>query len=320
MDRPIVYRGQVPFETDVMSAARYAYEALGLAMADLIGEATAVARLACGPTSPASLSVQVGPGSIYKFTSLDATAYGALAGTGGLPADTNVDHQIMKQGLLRDTQTFALTAPVTSGQSVVWLIEAQFQEADDAATPEQFWNPANPNAPLSETEAPFRRDICALQVKQGTPATTGTQTCPAADAGWVQVWAVTIAHGATTITAGNIAAAPSAPFISVGGGGGGGGATNWATITANYTASASDKLIADVSLATPYTIKMPTAPVADSSTVQVMGNFSTTNVTIDGNGHSWDLGPILGIQATFVLNKDSVGFTGVFDGTHWRIR
>jgi len=316
MDRPIMYRGQVPFETDPMSVARYAYEALGLAMADIIGTGTAVARLACIPTSPASLSVKVGPGSIYKLSALDATAYGALLGTGGLAADTNTDHQIMKQGLLRDTQTFALTPPVTTGQSVVYLIEAQFQEADDAPVSEQFWNPANPNAPINNPEPPNRRDICALQVKAGTPATTGTQAAPTADAGWVPVWAITVAFGATTITAGQIAAAAGAPFVSVGGGGGGAVTTNWTTVAGTYTASNGDKLIADVTAGT-FTVSLPSAPVADSTTVRIKGNFAATNLTISGNGHNFNAGA-LGLLTTYVLNKDGVDVLLVYDGTNWR--
>lgn len=317
MDRPQIFRGQVPFETDLLSANRLAMEALGLFAADVLGQATVVSRLACTPTSPASMSVKVGPGSIYKLSSLEATAMGQLLGTGGLAADTNADHQIMKQGLLRDTQTFAMTAPVTSGQSVVYLIEAQFQETDDATIPTQFYNTANPNAPITSNASPFRRDICALQVKAGTPATTGSQVCPAADAGWVPVWAVTIAFGATAIVAGNIAAAPSAPFVSIGSGGGGSPVTNWTTVTSSYIAVNGDKLVADVSGGT-FTITLPAAPVADVTAVRIKGNFATTNLTVNPNGHQYDFGSA-GLSSTLTLNKDSIDTTILFDGVHWRI-
>jgi hypothetical protein len=42
-----------------------------------------------------------------------------------------------------------------------------------------------------------------LQVKAGIAATTGTQTTPAADAGWTGLFVVTVANDATTITSGS---------------------------------------------------------------------------------------------------------------------
>ena len=64
---------------------------------------------------PASLSVNVGPGSIMSVGNIDAAAYSTL------PADTR---SVVKQGLALDTTNFPLAAPATVGQSVVYLIEA----------------------------------------------------------------------------------------------------------------------------------------------------------------------------------------------------
>lgn len=315
MDREQFYRAEVLFEDALLMGDRLSMEALGLLIQDIIGSATQVAGLACIPTTPASLAVKVGPGRIYKQSTLEASPIGVRVATGGLTADTATDHMIMKQGLLRDTQTFNITPPVTVGQSQVFLIEAQFQEADDAAVATQIYNSANPNAPTTENLSPARRCICALQMKPGTAATTGTQSAPSADAGWVPVWAITVAHSDTSIAGGAIVQAAGAPVVTIGSGPGT-GTTLWTTVNSAYTATAGDKLIGDTSGGA-FTVTLPAAPVADSSTVRVKGNFATNNLTLAGNGHNFDLGA-LGTPSTFVLNADNVDVMLVFDGTRWR--
>jgi hypothetical protein len=212
-----------------------------------------------------------------------------------------------------------MTAPVTTGQSVVYLVQGRFVESDDAPVTTQFFNPANPNASIQNPAVPYRRCVAQVALKAGTPATTGTQVCPAADAGWIPLWAVTIAFGQTSITSGNIAAAPSAPAISVsgGGGGGGGGTTNWQTVSTTYTAVNGDKLIADTTGGA-FTLSLPSAPVSDSTTVRIKGNFATNNLTVAGNGHNFNAGAF-GTSSTYVLNADAVDVLMVFDGTAWRI-
>lgn len=214
MDRRKVYRSQLPYEIDVLASQQFAYEALGLAMLDILGSATIAGGFACAPTSPASLSVKVGPGRLYLLSVMDTAALGQIGGIGGLAADTNSDHSIIKQGILRDTQTFTITPPGTAGQSQVFLVQAQFLEADDAVTPTQFYDTDAPSSPISTPVSPYRRDKAVVTVKAGTAATTGTQTQPAPDAGNVALWAITVANGASTITAGNIAAASGSSFIS----------------------------------------------------------------------------------------------------------
>ena len=44
-----------------------------------LGSNTVVDGLSCSPSTPASLTVIVGPGSITQLASVDATAYGSLA-------------------------------------------------------------------------------------------------------------------------------------------------------------------------------------------------------------------------------------------------
>jgi hypothetical protein len=238
MDRAQIYRGELPYETDFLQGHQWNMEALGLWIQDVLGgTSTQVAGFACTATAPASLNVKVGPGRIYKLAALEATDLGKLLGTGGLSADTATDHQIMKQALLRDTQTFAIVPPGTAGQSQCYLIQAQFQEADDAGVDKQFYNSSNPNASITENVSPARRLKANVGTKAGTAATTGSQSPPAADAGWTPLWVVTVANGATTITGANIAAAAGAPFVAVGSSGGS-VSSSWTTVSSNYTATA----------------------------------------------------------------------------------
>jgi hypothetical protein len=316
MDRRTVYPDQIPFETDILSIERYVYEALGLFALDVAGSATVVSRLACAPTVPGSLNVLVGPGSIYTLKHLDDTAWGGLAGDGGLLADVLADHQILKQGLLRDTQMFACPAPVTAGQTVRYLIEAQFQEADSAGVTSQFYNTANPNAPITNDVSPDRLNKCVLQLKTGAPAATGSETTPATDAGWVPVWVISVTYGITAVTAGMITRHPSAPLLgTVGGGGGGGGSglTPWTVVTATgHTFAAGERVLFDMTGGA-YSATLPAAPaVGDEIWGKVNG--ATNNLTLNRNGKT-----IAGVAANLVLDKDNVTFHLVYDGGTWRV-
>ncbi|MFT2657980.1 phage tail protein, partial [Escherichia coli] len=67
MDRQIVYNGQLPLETDVLHTNLYAMIAIGRLCADILGTSTVVSGLACTPTSPASMAVNIGAGAIYSL-------------------------------------------------------------------------------------------------------------------------------------------------------------------------------------------------------------------------------------------------------------
>jgi hypothetical protein len=224
MDRQQVYALAIPYETDFLAAQRFTQEGLGLLALDLLGAGPVAAGLACTPTSPASLAVMIGPGRLYQLTFLDAAAYGQIAGgnpAGGLTADTDPSHQVLKQGLLRDPVTLSCPAPQTGGATVNYLIEAQFQEADIDPSVLQFFNTQNPSTPLAgPPNSPgamlptVRACTCILQVKAGTPVIAGTPATPIADAGWVGLYAVTVANGQTAITAANISVVSGAPFLT----------------------------------------------------------------------------------------------------------
>ena len=114
MDRNIVYPGAIPLDTDLLTINRNALIALGYLVQATLGSNTVVDGLACAPTSPASMTVTVGPGSITTLTTIDPLAYGSL------PAD-NTD-PLVKMGINTTATSFTLTAPTSSGDAIAYLI------------------------------------------------------------------------------------------------------------------------------------------------------------------------------------------------------
>ena len=211
MDRNIVYPGAIPLDTDILTINRNTLIALGYLVQATLGSNTVVDGLACAPTSPASMSVTVGPGSITTLTTIDPLAYGAL------PAD-NTD-PLVKMGINTTPTSFTLTAPTSSGESIAYLIEASFLESDTDPVILPYYNAANPAQPYSgpsnsgAAQNTARIERVQLQVKSGAPAPTGTQATPPVDSGWFGLYVITVAYGATSITAANIETLPTAPFI-----------------------------------------------------------------------------------------------------------
>ena len=178
----------------------------------ILGDGPYLNQLACTPTAPASLQVQVAPGQVYQLVNMDATAYSSIA------ADTT--HQILKQGLLMDAVTLSCPAPGAAGQSINYLIEVGYLDTDGGSTVLPYYNSANPavaeNGPnnTGTSQNTIRQGVCSVLVKAGTSAATGTQSTPAADAGYTGAYVVTVANGQTTIIAGNITTVTTAPFIT----------------------------------------------------------------------------------------------------------
>jgi len=207
-----VYVGQIPQDVDQLKQNKNVMIGLGYALQAILGTGTLVDGLACNPTAPASLAVTVGPGSIYSLQNVDGTAYGSLA------ADTT--DPIVKQGIIMSTQTFNCPAPSTSGFSIVYLVEATYEDVDGGSTVLPYYNASNPsqayNGPnnTGTSQNTVRQGVCNIQVKTGIAATTGTQVTPTPDAGYTGLYAITVANGQTTITSANIAPLSTAPFIS----------------------------------------------------------------------------------------------------------
>jgi len=211
MDRQIVYPASIPLDTDFLSLNRNTLVAIGALAQATFGRTVVADGLACLPTSPASLIVTVGAGSITQFGAVDTLSYGSL------PADT-VD-QIVKMGTTLSATSFTLTPPTSSGQSIVYLIEASFVESDGTPVVLPYVNAADPAMPYSGpansgvAQNTQRLERAQLQLKTGAAANTGTQTAPPVDAGWAGLYLITVNYGQTAITAGSIAVYPGSPFI-----------------------------------------------------------------------------------------------------------
>lgn len=212
MDRLIVHPGAIPLDTDILSIQRNAMIAIGALAQATLGTSTVVDGLACTATSPAGMTVDIAPGSILSLANVDATDFGSLV------ADTT--DPLVKMGVnIAKWNTGALAAPGTTGQSINYLVEATFQEADGTAVVLPYYNPTDPSMPYSgpsnsgTAQNTIRAQKVELQVKAGTAATTGSQTTPAVDSGWVGLWVITVAYAQSSITSASIAQYAGAPFI-----------------------------------------------------------------------------------------------------------
>ncbi|OYV29870.1 MAG: hypothetical protein B7Z81_14770, partial [Acidocella sp. 20-61-6] len=206
MDRNIVYPGSIPLDTDILYPNRNSMVGIAALTAATLGSAIVVDGLACTPTSPASLTVNVGPGSITQLSPLDATGYGSLA--------ADVAGQIVKTGINLKATGFSLTAPANSGQAINYLIEAAFSEVDSNAVVLPYVNAANPGLPYSgpdnagTAQNTQRIQRVQLQLKPGIAAPAGVQTTPLVDTGWVGLYVITVNYGQSVITSAQISVAP----------------------------------------------------------------------------------------------------------------
>lgn len=204
MDRQITYPTAEVLDTDILLTNKNAMIGLGYLAQAVLGSTTVVDGLACSATTPASMGVNVATGSIYSLAQIDATAYGSVN------ADTV--NQIVKQGIAIGTSNFNCPAPGTAGQSVVYLVQARYQDVDGGSTNLPFVS-ATDGSVTYTMENTVRQGKCVLSLKTGTAAASGSQVTPTPDAGYVGLWAITVANGAATITGANIAQYPGAPFL-----------------------------------------------------------------------------------------------------------
>jgi hypothetical protein len=212
MDRNIVYPGAIPLDSDILTLNRNTMVALGYLAQMVLGSNTVVDGLVCSPTSPASLSVTVCPGSITQLSVVDTLAYGSLA------ADST--DQLIKMGINLASTAFTITPPTTSGQATNFLIQAALQEADGSPVVLPYYNASNPSQPYSGptnsgvAQNTMRTQRVQLELKAGAPANAGTQATPAVDNGWVGLYVITASYGQTTVTMTSITVASGAPFLS----------------------------------------------------------------------------------------------------------
>jgi hypothetical protein len=211
MDRNIVYPGSIPLDTDLLSVNRNAMIALGFLAQAVLGTNTTADGLACQPTSPASMKIVVGTGSITQIGPIDILDYGSIA--------ANLTDPVLKMGINTTPTSFNLTAPLSVGQSISYLIEAAFLESDSNPVVLPYYNASNPAQAFSgpsNTGSPqntLRTQRVQLQLKAGAPANSGSQVTPAADSGWVGLYQIVVLFGQTQVTAANIGVVPTAPFL-----------------------------------------------------------------------------------------------------------
>lgn len=211
MDRNIVYPGSIPLDTDLLSVNKNTMIGLGFLAQAVLGTNTVADGLACQPTSPASMNVAIGPGSITQLGPIDILAYGSI------PADPT--DLVMKMGINIGSTTFGLIAPSSVGQSVNYLVEASLQEADANPVVLPYYNASNPAQSFSgpansgTAQNTVRTQRVQLQLKPGLAANTGSQTTPAADSGWIGLYQISVSYGQTQIGQANISLIPTAPFL-----------------------------------------------------------------------------------------------------------
>ncbi|PPQ34334.1 glycine-rich domain-containing protein [Rhodopila globiformis] len=214
MDRTIVYPGAIPLDTDLLSINKNTMIGLGFLAQAVLGTNTVVDGLACQPTTPASMSVTIGGGSITQLAFIDSQAYGSI------PADTSA--AIIKMGINPWPTTLTLTAPSSVGQSIAYLVQAAFQEQDDNPVVLPYYNASNPAQSFSgpsnsgAAQNTLRAQTLVVQLKAGIPANSGSQITPTADAGWIGLYQIVVAYGQTEIDGGNgqISVVPTAPFLT----------------------------------------------------------------------------------------------------------
>lgn len=211
MDRTIVTPSSLVQDTDILALNKNMMLSVGRLATDMLGVGTSIGGAACTPGT--GLTVSVAPGGIYSYQNVDNTAYGSL------PADTA--HQTLKQGALFNAVTLACPAPTGAGQSINYLIEGQFQEADVNPVVVPYYNSANPIQPFQGPgnnglpQNTLRQGLFVVQVKAGVAAATGSQVTPTVDGGWTVMYVVTVDFGESSLTVGDIVVATGAPFIGV---------------------------------------------------------------------------------------------------------
>ncbi|MFZ4221532.1 hypothetical protein ACEV6Q_27385, partial [Enterobacter ludwigii] len=132
-------------------------------------------------------------------------------------------HSILKQGLLVDTITLPLQAPSTNGLSQNYLIQVAYEDSDTENTVLPYYNASNPtqawHGPNNSgtAQGTVRSGKCIVKAKAGIAATSGTQTTPGPDSGYIGAFVVTVTAGQTELTSANIIMVPGAPFLPAGG-------------------------------------------------------------------------------------------------------
>jgi hypothetical protein len=221
MDRTLVYAGQVPRALDNLQLGRFAMVGLAKLAEAVLGTSTVVPAGAFSVTPGGGLNIAVSPGQVYQLQNIEPTTQSAL----------NVDgHQVLKQGVALDAQTLTLAPPNAVGYAQNYLIQVAYADLPSGSTVLSFQNPTPVLDPSTNTykyvtypgpggngaqSYTILQGGVSVIAKPGTAASSGSQTTPPPDAGYVGLFVVTLPYGATSISSGNISGYAGAPFIPV---------------------------------------------------------------------------------------------------------
>lgn len=306
MDRQFVYDDSIGQVGDVLWTNKNTMIALGYALEGAFGSGTSVQGLACTPTGPASMIVNIARGAISIISTVDPTAYGDLG------TDT---HVLVKQGLSLATVPLTLVAPSTSGFSQVFLVQVAYTDTDGGSQVLSYYNSLNPSSPYAgpgnagTSNFTVRKGVCNVGLKAGTAATTGTQTTPAPDAGFIGLYAITVANAQTTITSPNIVQLTTSPFFP--------------TLPQVPTAVQNNQWIAGTAggSVNAYTLTTFPPPPALVAGQEILVNFTTPNTSLTPTLNRDGLGVknIIKLNGTALSSADLAGWLSlIYDGTSWR--
>ncbi|NIE79254.1 hypothetical protein [Asaia sp. As-1742] len=199
MDRPIIYSGSVPFDTDLLRLGRYAKEGVGRLAEILLGSQTVMASgLAC-VVSSSDLSVSVEPGTIIAPYALDGSHIGSVsAGLAAAPA--------IVPSLFYNDEVQHIPVSLTGATLTLFAI---CSEQDDSLDVLPFYNADQPDQTMA---GPDNRGK-ALPTRRTGRITFVMASDPPAVAGAVVVplYDVTIPAGAQTLS--GVVAQPGAAFM-----------------------------------------------------------------------------------------------------------
>lgn len=206
----IDYVLEVPIDSDALRTNLYAMVGYSRLAQTILGTGvnneTLAVDLPCAPISPGGLQVVVGVGAIYQYVNYLGVNYGVIN------ADSDPNHELLKQGILFDPVTLNTPAPAGSGNSIIYLIQATYSETATNSVSRPYYDPNNPTNPTYTSQPDTLSAAVSLAVKAGVPASSPTP--PTADAGYIPLYYVQVANGQTVIITGNITKATNAPFIT----------------------------------------------------------------------------------------------------------
>jgi len=204
MDRPIVYAGSIPLDTDMLWLGRNAKIGFGQIASQLFGREPGATGLVCSVLTGA-LAVEIAPGAVIGPGVVDATLYGGNGS--GLVADNSL---LMCQYLSNVAQQVSVGM---TGTTVT--LYAVCSEVDTDAQVLPFYNVSNP----SQTQAGIGNSGAALPtMRRGQIAFSVGTSAPAAPQGGcvVALYAIAVPAGASDLSGATITAlAPFYPTIPV---------------------------------------------------------------------------------------------------------